>query len=327
MSAIVRADAVDFAGELPQIFQLATALKGAGGFLPPHIRSEGELVAIILAGRELGINPMAALRSINLIKGRVTLAADMQLALMMRAGAQVKWTEDGRSGSAVLSIKRPGQDWHVQTFTMEDAKQAGLAGGENWRKYPAAMLRARAVSAAAKAIFPDVLSGVYLPDEIEEVAGATPAAASTVGGHRKPQGDRGEGPAARPARAGDQPEEQPTFTVTVVDEPPAQKKDEYGLAIPYGECPVVRKGKPNAGKTWAELPGGLLEKMYADFGDKMSDHDRLWAEYLLAKRQARKAREAAQAAMQDATSEGGGFLDGEVEPANVQAAEGEAAHG
>jgi hypothetical protein len=68
--------------------------------------------------------------------------------------------------------------------------------------------------------------------------------------------------------------------------------DEYGLAKPSTPCPVVSPGKPNAGKRWDELPGGLLEKMYADFGDKMNGAQKSWAEYLLSRRQARKAAEA-----------------------------------
>lgn len=71
----------------------------------------------------------------------------------------------------------------------------------------------------------------------------------------------------------------------------SSEPDEYGLIPPPGPCPVVGPGKPNAGKRWDELPGGLLEKMYADYGDKMNAHQRAHAEYLLARRSARKAKE------------------------------------
>lgn len=94
--------------------------------------------------------------------------------------------------------------------------------------------------------------------------------------------------------------------------------DEYGLEVPRTPCPVVRPGKANAGKRWDELPGPLVERMYGDFGDKMSDDDRAWAEYILAKRQARKAREAAAVAM----AAEAGFVPDEAAQA---AADGEAA--
>ena len=49
---------------------------------------------------------------------------------------------------------------------MADAVTAGLAGGDNWRKHPKAMLRARALSAIARLVYPDLLLGVYDPDEL-----------------------------------------------------------------------------------------------------------------------------------------------------------------
>jgi hypothetical protein len=173
MSAIVRHEQtglaqVDIASELPAIFTLAKALVKAGGFMPSHLKTEGEIVAVVLAGRELGVAPMAAIRSIKLIKGNVTLDASMQLALMVRAGCKVEWLEDGSKGKAELRLERPGQPPHISRFSMEDAQRAGLAGSDNWRKHPAAMLRARCVTAAGKAYCPDVLAGVYLPDELPD---------------------------------------------------------------------------------------------------------------------------------------------------------------
>lgn len=171
MNAIVRHEQtglaqVDIASELPAIFTLAKALVKAGGFMPSHLKSEGEIVAVVLAGRELGIAPMAAIRSIRLIKGNVTLDASMQLALMVRAGCKVEWLEDGSKGRAELRLERPGQPPYHSRFSLDDAKTAGLTSNDTWRKHPAAMLRARCVTAAGKAYCPDVLAGVYLPDEL-----------------------------------------------------------------------------------------------------------------------------------------------------------------
>ena len=164
MSAIVRA-ADDYAGGLSEILTVAKSLKQAGGFLPPHLKNEGEIVAVVLAGRELGIPPMASIRSIKLVKGNVTLDASMQLALMVRAGCKVKWLKDGSDGEAILRLERPGQEPHESRYTLDMARKAGLTG-DNWTKHPAAMLRARCVTAAGKAYVPDVLAGVYLPDEL-----------------------------------------------------------------------------------------------------------------------------------------------------------------
>lgn len=278
MTAIVKADAVDIAGELPQIFRLATALVKAGDFLPRHIRTEGALVAVILAGRELGIAPMASLRSIHLVEGRVTLAADTQLALMVRAGVTYQWLGDGSDGAARLKLVRPGQPEHVQTWTLDMARTAGLLGKDNWKKYPAAMLRARCVSSAARAYMPDILAGVFIPDELED---------------ERPEPARVEVVAVSTA-------EPPKDEATATREPSApdgslSKRDEYGIAIPSHPCPVFTKDGPNKGKRWDEAPGPLIEKMYEQSGEAMSTRQREWCEYLMAKRVARKAKEAREA--------------------------------
>lgn len=165
----IHQEPMGFASELPAVLALAKALINGGGFLPVHIKSEGEVVAVVLAGRELGIPPMASIRTIRLIEGRVTLDASLQLGLMIRAGITYKWLEDGRAGRAVLELKRAGQEPYVSIFELKDAERAGLVKpGSNWAKWPAAMLRARAVSAAGKAYLPDVLAGVYTPDELDD---------------------------------------------------------------------------------------------------------------------------------------------------------------
>jgi hypothetical protein len=94
--------------------------------------------------------------------------------------------------------------------------------------------------------------------------------------------------------------------------------DEYGLAIPQCPCPVVRPGKQNAGKRWDQLSGVLVAKMLDESGHLMNDDQIAWAEYLVTKRQARKAREAAAVAM----AAEAGFVPDEAAQA---AADGEAA--
>lgn len=164
---------VDIAVELPQIFQLARALSKATGFIPAHLKHEGEIAAVVLAGRELGLPPMVSLRSLSMVKGKVVLAADVMLGLMIRTGVKVEWLSDGspaQGNVAKLKLARPGHEPYVSTFSLEDAQRAGLTSNDTYKKHQAAMLRARAVSAGARAYCPDVLSGTYVPGELEEEA-------------------------------------------------------------------------------------------------------------------------------------------------------------
>jgi hypothetical protein len=89
---------------------------------------------------------------------------------------------------ARIEFRQRGQDgtWDtigISSFTMEDAKRAGL-GGENWRKYPKAMLFARAVANGYKAHCPDALGAA--PVYVEEH------------GESEIQGDQADASARRP---------------------------------------------------------------------------------------------------------------------------------
>jgi hypothetical protein len=62
---------------------------------------------------------------------------------------------------------REGEGVTPMTFTIEEAQAAGVAGKDNWRKYPKAMLRARCIAALARTVYPDLLAGVYETEELE----------------------------------------------------------------------------------------------------------------------------------------------------------------
>jgi hypothetical protein len=151
-----------------EVFDLAEQLSRARGFVPNQFIGQPQaLAAAMLMGVELGMGPMEALRSIHVINGKPSMSAETMLARAIRAGIKCVWMhlDDTR---ATLVITRDGVERKPFTFTMEDAKRAGLAGSDNWKKYPGAMLRARCTSAAMRAHCPDVLgSSVYTAEELD----------------------------------------------------------------------------------------------------------------------------------------------------------------
>lgn len=164
---------IGFAGtvqitNLPQLFQLAARLADAKGFVPKHLLGDANgIAAAILTGIELGLGPMESMRSIHIVDGKPTMAADLMLARAIRAGIKPTWIEQSAK-MAALRLERPGFRAHEHRFTWAEAEAAELTKKDNWRKYPAEMVRARTVAAAMRAYCPDVLgSGVYSPDELE----------------------------------------------------------------------------------------------------------------------------------------------------------------
>ena len=148
--------------DLPSMMALADKLVPTG-FLPEHIKNPGQALAIMLTGRELGMGPMRALRSLAMVKGKVVESADSQLARFKTDGGRAVFKEltDAR---AELHLRHPNGDEHVEVFTIEDARRAGL-NGDNWRKYPKAMLRSRVITAGLKSIGWEGGAGAYDPEE------------------------------------------------------------------------------------------------------------------------------------------------------------------
>lgn len=143
------------------------------GFLPDSIKTAEQAVAIVLTGEELGIPKMLALRSINIIKGKPTLSADLMASLIHRAidahGDGLFDVQPPTPQSCTVRFRRWGKKETKEfTFTIEDAQRAGLTNNANYKLHPGAMLRARATSNAARMEFPDVINGLYTPDEISE---------------------------------------------------------------------------------------------------------------------------------------------------------------
>lgn len=146
------------------------------GFLPSHIKDGVSFAAIVLMGRELGMGTMAACRKLQVIKGTVTERADSQLARFKSCGGRAQFKELSE-GKAVVWLRHPNGDEHVETFTMEDAKRAGLASNDNYAKHPKAMLRSRAITAGLKSLGWEGSVGIYDPDEISDT---TPEPAPAV---------------------------------------------------------------------------------------------------------------------------------------------------
>jgi hypothetical protein len=177
-TAIVRSGPVALA---PATFEeaqaFATQLAKAEGFIPrAFVGKPAAILAALMMGAELGIGAMESLRAIHVLDGRPMLSADLMLRLALRAGVRATWLRTDAE-EAHVKLSRPGHGEHAHRFTMAEARAAGLAGRGPWKAYPAAMLRARCISAALRAWAPDVLgAGVYVEGEIE--ASEAPPAAS-----------------------------------------------------------------------------------------------------------------------------------------------------
>ena len=141
------------------------------GLAPKSVDSPEKALVIILTGRELGIPAMVALRKISVINGNPTLQAELMLAMCLQRIRGFKHKilsedEDHCTFWAARPTDGGGVIEYTGSFTSEDAKKAGLLSKQTWQVYRGAMLRARAISLTLRVVAPDVIMGLYTPDEM-----------------------------------------------------------------------------------------------------------------------------------------------------------------
>lgn len=150
--------------QAPDVMTLGTVLAKSGYF--QDARDAAQAVVKVLAGQELGFGPIASMTGIYIVKGRVSLSANLIAASVKRGKYNYRITELTDT-ACKIDFYEGKEKVGESAFTMDDAKAAGLAFGENYKKFPRNMLFARAMSNGAKWYCADVFGGpVYTPDEL-----------------------------------------------------------------------------------------------------------------------------------------------------------------
>ena len=143
-------------------------------FAPKDYRGKPANVLIaVQMGLDVGLKPMQAIQSIAIVNGRPSVYGDAALALVMASGLVEQFRESEDGGTATCTIKRKGLDAVTHTFGLDDAKTAGLLGKAGpWTNYPKRMRQMRARGYALRDAFPDVLMGLSIAEEVQDINSA-----------------------------------------------------------------------------------------------------------------------------------------------------------
>jgi hypothetical protein len=200
------------------------------------------IAAALLTGRELGLAPMAALRSIDIVNGTPALRAVALRALLQRAGHDI-WVVESNATRAIVRGRRNGagpDQTQESVWTLDRARSLGIAGKDNWRKQPQAMLIARATSEIARLVASDAILGLpYIveeiqdtdPDQIDEPATAP---------EPKPRTARRRNPPPAATRALPAADDDPPLDEPAAEPAPAQPPTEPDNPDPDDEPPADR---------------------------------------------------------------------------------------
>lgn len=201
------------AGATPDILSFDEMLRRAEvmaktDLVPKPLQGKPEAIVVVgVWGAEHGVSLMTAIQEVHVIENKPSPSAQLRLALIRRAGHEVRWIETAPTKAVIQGRRseyhRDPNAWTTVEYTIEMARQAGLldewaerwvdrrpqrwtvgddtgrrdlssapewvqkavANGDvrskdNWRKYPADMLRARAASVLARMEFSDVMAAL-----------------------------------------------------------------------------------------------------------------------------------------------------------------------
>jgi hypothetical protein len=177
----------------PQTFEQALTFSNYladSDMVPKDFKGKpGNCLVAIQWGMEIGLKPLQAMQNIAVINGRPSLWGDAVIALVRSSPLCEYIIEEDDGRTATCKVKRRGDPAEqFRTFSTDDAKAAGLLGKQGpWTQYPKRMRQMRARAFAVRDVFPDVLKGLPVAEEVmdtpterhmgpvERVEPATPA--------------------------------------------------------------------------------------------------------------------------------------------------------
>lgn len=232
---------------LDQVMRIARML-WAAGIKPGGCESEAQVTVAVLAGMEAGLTIGQTCKGVYVVNGVPSLWGDIAWGLVIASGkmaAHREWTEGaGDDLTACIMVERRGEAPIERRFSRAQAAAAGLVTKGPWRAYLPRMLQMRARALAMRDAFPDVLVGLSIAEEQQDIAAGDPAggAAPTPAAVPDPVGEAIDLAAAvRTKRATPTPTPEPTPTPTPepTPAPEAVPAPAYGTGDHRAEPPAL----------------------------------------------------------------------------------------
>jgi hypothetical protein len=258
------------------------------GLTPKGMETPQKAFLVMAQGRELGLTTMQSLNNIYVVEGKVSLSSDLMAALILKSPVceYLRCVEMSPERATYVAKRRgAGSAEFKFSYTWDDAKRAGLTSRATYQNNPGDMLRHRALSKCARTVFPDVISGLYSRDEVEDaVIDVSPRVESSpqpvtvtaptevVESTAKVRRRAASATVTTPAPAATGVTVQPLTTERLADPTLASAPEQHDA--PVGALPHRSEDgsviDPLSGEV---LTGSVEEALFAQTGDAASDDD------------------------------------------------------
>lgn len=163
---------IEWAEQADVAYRMAERL-AATSFVPSTMRNKpADIAAALLAGQELGLKPMATLKSIDVIKGTPALRAHAMRGVVQNKGHEIELVESDDQHCIMRGRRAGAEKWQTVVWTYQRADRLGVTKtNAEWQKQPGTMLIARATGDLCRLIASDALHG--MPYAAEELSGTT----------------------------------------------------------------------------------------------------------------------------------------------------------
>lgn len=143
--------------------------------LPPAFRGKPANVLLAMDMAEsLGRTAIDVMQNAAVISGKLGLSAEFMRSLVLASGHRLRVYMD--NGTAIAQgVRRDDPEFTYEArWDMDRAKAAGLGSGDNWKKHPSAMLKARATTELCRDAFADVIHGFRSAEELADMPVTVP---------------------------------------------------------------------------------------------------------------------------------------------------------
>lgn len=134
------------------------------------IKSPDQAIALMLVAQAEQQHPATIAQDYDIIQGRAARKTHSVLARFQQSGGRVEW-HSLTDTKADATFSHPQGVARIE-WTIEQARKAGLAGKDNWKNYPRAMLRARCIAEGVRAAYPAAIGGMLVSEEARDVYAA-----------------------------------------------------------------------------------------------------------------------------------------------------------